>query len=79
MQKDRKTKGTGDERLLFKNLDEAAACRNTGRVQREPSLSTGTTTHDFWAEPYTAFNRIESQTHRSEPGTDCDREGFRMK
>jgi hypothetical protein len=51
MQTDRNTKGAGDEQLLFKNLDEASACGNYGGVQSEPSLATGTATHDFWAEP----------------------------
>ena len=72
MPTDRNKKGTGDERLLFKNLDEAAACGNHGGVQSEPSLATGTAAHDFWAEPYAAFNYIESKTHHCEPGADSD-------
>jgi hypothetical protein len=72
MKTDRNTKGTGNERLLFKNLDEAAACGNYGGVQSEPSLETGTATHDFWAEPYTAFNFIDSKTHHCEPDSGCD-------
>jgi hypothetical protein len=41
MKTDQHTKGIGDERLLFKNFDEAAARGNYGGVQSEPSLATG--------------------------------------
>lgn len=48
MQTDRNAKGIGDELLLlFKDLDEAAACGNYGGLQSEPSLATGTATHNF--------------------------------
>jgi hypothetical protein len=55
MQTGRNTKGTGNERLFFKNIDETAARGNYGRVQSEPSFTTGTASHDFWAGPSTAF------------------------
>jgi hypothetical protein len=47
MQTDRNTKGIGDERLLFKNLDKAAACGNYGGVQGNPSPAIGMATHNF--------------------------------
>lgn len=72
MQTEKNTKGIGDERLLFKNLDEAAACGNYGGVQSEPSLATETSTKDFCAEPYTAFNFIDSKTHHCEPDSTFD-------
>ena len=72
MQTDNNTKGTGDERLLFKNLDEAAARGNYGGVQSEPSLATGTATHDFWAELYATFNFIDSKTYHCGPDSGCD-------
>jgi hypothetical protein len=72
MKTDQHTKGTGDERLLFKNFDEAAARGNYGGVQSEPSLATGTATHDFCSEPYTAFHFIDSKTHNCEPDSGCD-------
>jgi hypothetical protein len=47
MQTDRNTKGIGDERLLLKNLDKAAAYGIYGGVQRNPSPATGMATQDF--------------------------------
>ena len=72
MQTGRNTKSIGDERLLFKNLDEAAECGDYGGVQSSPSLATGTARHDSWAESYPTFHFIDSKTHHYEPGAGFD-------